>query len=495
MKIVQLVGFACLLEVAVAQPQRKSTCPSRKAIATGKATGHLPKKRIDGLATHTVWETVQAQDIVEWYDEQGNFISWGYAADPTPAPVPVMDLARPADEATPPLPTDEVEPILDMPFDPELETSESESPVEIGFAPSIEISIDPPVEEPVEEPVEQPAEVQAQAPADAPEDTPQLNATPQGYQAASAQQHDVAHHDTPPHFEEPPPHEPSVMVSPLEGSAQNIPPYNPRSGYGIGWSNYNGDSTCKSREQADEEWGQLGEFDVVRVYGVDCGQPGVAIEMALKYNKKVFVGLYHLDERFEGELQDIISHIDAVGAGWDPVDTISIGNEDVHRGSKTPGEVIAYVQRARTKLRDVGYHGPVVHVDSQNEVLANPELCSEEAGDYIAANVHPFFNDHTTAEQAGDFVEMQIEMLRQCGASKRRRRKDVRVRVAEVGWPKDGHPNGDAIPSKENQIVALASIKSKNFEGVIFFSAYDHKWMQDGPTTFNTEKFWGILDD
>ena len=208
----------------------------------------------------------------------------------------------------------------------------------------------------------------------------------------------------------------------------------------------------------------------------------------------MFVGIYWLDERLEKQIDDIIAAVKDFDLGWDAVDTISVGNEDVHRGEKTPSEVIDFVSRAKTQLRDAGYQGPVVHVDSQDRILANPELCSEAAGDYIAANIHPFFNAHNTAEHAGDFVLDQIGLLHQCGMSKRRRRDNVRVRATEVGWPKAGDANGIAVPSKDNQLTAIESIKSKEFDQLILFSAFDNKWMKDGPNTFNTEKFWGILD-
>jgi exo-beta-1,3-glucanase (GH17 family) len=422
-----------------------------------------------------VWETAQAQDVIEWYDENGKFLSWGYAAEATPPPDSRVDLSYPADAPPEPQATYgialDVHVTVDMALEIESEELEQASDQEsaeqlvavVAGHPADQVSEQPPFEEPT---IEEPTNVY--------DHISQPELSPPGYG---------------------PPSEPAPVD---DGKIQDAPSdeviYNGGLGLGIGWSNYNGDSTCKTRDQADAEWARFGDFDVVRVYGVDCGQPGMALELALKYGKRVFVGLYFLDDRFDSQITDIISHVAAVGAGWDIVDTISVGNEDVHRGAHSPGEVIGYVQAARARFRGAGYNGPVVHVDSQNEVLANPELCSEAAGEYIAANVHPFFNSQTDAHQAGDFVAGQIEMLRNCGANQRRRRQDVRVRVVEVGWPKSGDPNGFAVPSKENQIAALESIKSKGFDSVILFSAYDHEWMQDGPGTFNTEKFWGILD-
>ena len=424
------------------------------------------------MVTHTVWETVHAPDKIVFVDQDGNFISEGFAAAATPPPSVVVDPQVPAPAPAEPQITEGA--ILDTVLQPE--------------AGSLPVAEEPPIiEQPVPEPeVEQPPAEDPPAPESYAHVAPEPPTTPE---------------PPAPQAPAPPPEEQVAPFMPAPAINHVAPESNygsqKRSGYGIGWSNYNGDeisSSCKSHEQADQEWAQLTDYDVVRVYGVDCGQPGISFELAKKYNKKVFVGIYWLDHRLDQQIADIVSGIEAAGAGWDPVDTISVGNEDVHRGEKTPGEVIAMVSDARMKLRKAGYQGPVVHVDSQDQFLANPELCSEAAGDYIAANIHPFFNAHNSAENAGEFVADQIELLRQCGASTRRRREDVRVRATEVGWPKAGSPNGIAVPSKDNQITAIESIKSQNFDQLILFSAFDNKWMKDGPNTFNTEKFWGILD-
>lgn len=424
------------------------------------------------VQTLTIWETVQAQDVIEYYDENGNFLSWGYGAVPTPPPSPIQDPQVPAPAPAEAMPTDQPEVAAPEPeLDPVQETPAAGTPVVEEPAVEEPAPIAPPGSEQLFVPELPPAPIQELSPP-TPEPAP------------------------PAPTEEAPPTVPAPEVN----QAVPNPDYSfgKRSGNGIGWSNYNGDDTfhdCKTYEQADAEWARLFDFDVVRIYGADCGYPGTALKLAKKYNKKVFVGIYWLDERLDEQIQAVIDGVNESGASWDPVDTISIGNEDVHRGEKTPGEIIAIVTQAKNKLRAAGYNGPVVHVDSQDQILANPELCGEGAGDYIAANIHPFFNSHNAAEDAGQFVADQIELLRQCGAQARRKRDGFRVRATEVGWPKAGGANGIAVPSKENQRIALESIQSQNLDEVILFSAFDHKWMKDTPNTFGAEKFWGILDD
>jgi exo-beta-1,3-glucanase (GH17 family) len=267
--------------------------------------------------------------------------------------------------------------------------------------------------------------------------------------------------------------------------------------YGIAWSGYKGvegNSPCKTFEDADNEWSQLSAFGIVRIYGADCNQPANALNLANKYNKKVVMGAFYLDDAsLRRDVQILIDSANANG-GWGNVDTITVGNEDVNKGSASPAQVITAVGTARSMLRGAGYSGPIVHVDTQNAILANPELCGHAAGDYIAANIHPFFNPNTPASQAGSFIAGQVRALRLCGATSWKR-KTLRVRVMETGWPKDGNANGAAVPSKPNQQQAISSIKQALGSDVFLFSAFNNYWMPNNAGTFNTEHFWGIFDN
>ena len=48
------------------------------------------------MVTHTVWETVHAPDKIVFVDQDGNFISEGFAAAATPPPSVVVDPQVPA---------------------------------------------------------------------------------------------------------------------------------------------------------------------------------------------------------------------------------------------------------------------------------------------------------------------------------------------------------------------------------------------------------------
>ncbi|KAE9964245.1 hypothetical protein BLS_008520 [Venturia inaequalis] len=443
---------ALLIGTAIAQPHRHHA--------------HQVEKR-NVIVTATIIETVNAPDVLVYVDEKGNPIPAPGAATPAPAPVAVPAPAPAAPTPTPappaPAPPAPAPPAPAPPAPaPPAPAPPAPAPPAVAPAPPAPPIPAPPVVKAPPPPAPAPAPVPVLAPAPA---VPSTNVQTNNFAELSAGAHD--------------------------GFLNNGP-----APYGVTWTGYKGDesnSACKTFEDADREWSKMGAFKTVRIYGTDCDQPNIALTLAKKYNKRVFLGVYWLDDRLPHQLETIVEAIKVNENNWAIVDSIGIGNEDVHRGERSAGQVVGAVAQSRVILRAHGYRGPIVHVDSQDAILANPVLCTLAAGDYIASNIHGFFNANTAADQAGDFVSEQVENLRACGRS--RKRHNVRVRVTETGWPKDGVRNGFAVPSKENQLRAIASIKAKMGNDVFLFSAFNNYWMHNNAGTFNAEHYWGILDN
>lgn len=255
-----------------------------------------------------------------------------------------------------------------------------------------------------------------------------------------------------------------------------------RNKYGISYSPYNGSGGCKGQGEVDHDIKSLRQYSLLRIYGVDCNQARTVTKAARENDMKVFAGVFNI-ANLDQDLQEII---EAADGDWSLFHTISVGNELVNRGQNSAAEVAGSVNAARDKLRQAGYRGPVVTVDTFNQVIEHPELC--EASDYCAANCHAFFDSTQTPENAGAYVRDQARRVSEAARGKK-------VIITESGWPYAGVPNGNAIPSRPNQEAALRSLQ-KNFPdgGLILFSAFDDKWKQDNAGTFNTEKFWGITE-
>ncbi|ROV90787.1 hypothetical protein VMCG_09420 [Cytospora schulzeri] len=255
--------------------------------------------------------------------------------------------------------------------------------------------------------------------------------------------------------------------------------------YGVAYAPYNADGSCKSANQIMQDFSVAGQtYGMVRVYSVDCNQIPNVYAAAKANDLRVMFGIFSLD----GLGDQIATLVKGINSDWSLVDTVSIGNELVNNGQATAQQVTDAVTSGRQLLRQSGWAGPVVTVDTFVAVLAHPELC--RASDYCACNIHPFFDPNTAPGQAGVFVANQVQNVRgRLGDA------SARVRVTESGWPWQGGANGQAVPGVEQQAAAVASIKAAfagNPEDLVLFSIFNDLWKTAAAPTFYAEQYWGI---
>ncbi|KAI8959506.1 glycoside hydrolase superfamily [Daldinia sp. FL1419] len=255
--------------------------------------------------------------------------------------------------------------------------------------------------------------------------------------------------------------------------------------HGVAYSPYKGNGECKTADEVDADFALIAkDYGVIRLYGVDCDQVATAYAAAKKHGNKLFLGIFDINA-----IQDGVSTMaDGVKNDWDIVDTVSIGNELVNDGGATVDQSISALNQARSLLRDAGYQGPVVIVDTFVAILAHPELCDES--DYCAVNVHPFFDPNTGADGAGSFVTNTVSNIRSKLSD-----SNKRIVVTETGWPWQGEANGDAVPGMDQQTTALSSIKkayAANASNLILFTAFNDMWKKADAATFMAEQYWGM---
>lgn len=251
---------------------------------------------------------------------------------------------------------------------------------------------------------------------------------------------------------------------------------------GITYSPYNADGSCKSTSEVAFDLAVLADFDIIRLYGVDCNQVANVLQ-AKTPSQKLFLGIFYVDA-IEAGVQTIKAAIDQYGS-WNDVYTVSIGNELVNDGKATPAQISQYVSTGRSALKAAGYTGPVVSVDTFIAVINNPELCNYS--DYMGVNAHAYFDKHTVAANAGPWLLEQIQRVwTACDGKKN-------VMITESGWPSKGDTYGVAVPSKANQKAAIASIEKTCGSDTILFTAFNDYWKPDGP--YGVEKYWGIFSD
>jgi exo-beta-1,3-glucanase (GH17 family) len=401
----------------------------------------------------TDYVTVTAPEVVVWVDEAGNTVSMetgtANVAISTPAPNSKASVSDTPAVATP--------------------SSQSVAPAPPSPLPSSFFA--PP----------------APAPSEAPTTTLPPPAPFEGT-SISARPPTASNSDVPPadfrygQPSAPPASAPSAPETPEPSSTQAAALQAQGSGFGITWSPYNADSTCKSQDQANSEFAQLAGYGytMVRIYDVDCSQVAMAIASTAKYNMAIFAGLTALDNL----VPNLNSMISQVGSNWHMINTVSIGNELYNSGLAAVGEVVAALGTARSILKPAGFSGPIVTVDVFDQIIAHPELCN--ASDYCAANCHAFFDNQITADKAGDYVSKMWSLIAQQTPGKE-------VMITESGWPWAGSANGAAIPSVANQQAAIASLRSafaNNSGSIVLFESYDSEWKQPG--LLGVEQYFGV---
>lgn len=248
-------------------------------------------------------------------------------------------------------------------------------------------------------------------------------------------------------------------------------------------------SRCKSPDEVASDFDRMKNYKAVRIYGAGCDQIPLGVQNAIKHNQKLMAGVYLSNKGGGEDLSKVIEAYgqaikDYAGGKWDVISLFSVENERVNDHDMTASEVVDAINRAREQLRKAGYNGPVGAVDTVPAVLDNPSIC--EASDVVMVNCHAFFDTNTSAEQAGTFVKGQVERVRNKCSGKR-------VVVTESGWPHQGDANGAAVPSPENQRVALESLRENFNHDMFLHHAFDATWKSDWAASFNAERYWGII--
>ena len=260
-------------------------------------------------------------------------------------------------------------------------------------------------------------------------------------------------------------------------------------GMAITYSPYQGNGLCKSWDQMKSELNKITGYQTIRLYGTDCDQTAAVLDHIKDNGMQLFAGIYDIAQ-VQLESSRIIAAVKNITNGdWKSVHTVSVGNELINSKKASVGQVTNAMDTARNSLKQAGYDGHIVTVDTMNAVYDHPEIC--EASDYCAINCHPFLASMgpVSSKAAGDYVAgWAYNVSTKIPA-------DKQIVISETGWPTQGDTNNRAVASKKDQGIALESLKKSNMSSnMILLTAYNDMWKQDGPGTFNAERFWGIID-
>jgi len=251
---------------------------------------------------------------------------------------------------------------------------------------------------------------------------------------------------------------------------------------GITYSPYNNDGSCKSQSQVASDLAPLSSYNVIRIYNTDCSQ-AQNVYAGLAAGQRIMMGIYNLDE-LTSSVQTIIATFQN---NWDVLHSVTVGNEAVLNGVATVDQVVAAIGQVRSALSAAGYNGPIATVDAQNIIESNPQLC--EASDFAGANTQAYFSGQSSST-AGSFTSSQLSMLAAACPGKP-------IIITESGWPTAGPANGDAVPSVQDQQIALQGITEAAPTNLILFTAYNDYWKVSGSqdaTVDSVEPYFGIVN-
>lgn len=247
------------------------------------------------------------------------------------------------------------------------------------------------------------------------------------------------------------------------------------------YSPYTASGDCKDQGTVSADIAKLAAmgFTSVRVYSTDCSTLEFVGQAARDNKIKVILGVFISETGISGAQPQV----DAIAkwAQWDLVELIVVGNEAVFNGRCSASDLAGFIGSAKWAFKNAGFTGAVSTTDELSVWQSSGSAWCDVV-DVVTANLYAFFNPNTAAENAGDFIQAQINDLSAICPGKE-------VYVMESGWPSAGECNGKACPSPENQATAIKGIQQSSGAKVVFFSYEDEQWKKPGQ--FGVEQHWG----
>lgn len=184
--------------------------------------------------------------------------------------------------------------------------------------------------------------------------------------------------------------------------------------------------------------------------------------VAREHDIKTVVGAW-IDSDLDSNEKEIESLISIANDG--DVDVAVVGNEVLMRKDLNASQIIDYLKRVKKELPNT----PVTYIDAYYVFVENPEIL--EHCDVVMINCYPFWEGYS--------IEESISILEKMYALVQSMSNGKKVSIAETGWPTDGSPNGDAVPSLENMMKYFINLQEwgkANNTDTFYFSSFDESW-------------------
>ncbi|KAI8632342.1 glycoside hydrolase family 17 protein [Xylariaceae sp. FL1651] len=242
---------------------------------------------------------------------------------------------------------------------------------------------------------------------------------------------------------------------------------------------------CKTQSQVDSDIAAIAAAGVttIRVYSTDCNTLEYVGGACEAHGIKMILGIYVDEPGCDASSTSVAEQVSAIKAWakWDIVSLISVGNEAVLNGFCTPSQLAGLISTTKQQLSFTGPYSCAETVNIWQQEEFSSVVCP--VVDFVGANAHAFFNTETTADQAGEFVKGQLNIIDSICNGKE-------GRIMETGWPYRGQALGMAVPGVSQQASAIKSIVQEVGDKAVLFSLTSDAW-KDGNTQCQCEQYWG----
>lgn len=248
------------------------------------------------------------------------------------------------------------------------------------------------------------------------------------------------------------------------------------------------DGNCKTKSEVDADIAKIKQagFEALRLYSTDCDTLPNVGPAARAHGLRLIIGIFVGSVGCDNGNPTVAQQIAALKewAQWDLVDLCVVGNEALFNRFCSVAELTNLIVHTKKELGSAGYTGPFTTTDVISSYQMNDVSSICNVIDVTTINSHAYFNFETSPDKAGQFVASQLNLAREiCNKP---------AYCMETGWPTAGVCNGAACPGKQEQRIAIQSIREAVGPEVTFFSFHDDNWKDPGAC--QCERSWGSAE-
>lgn len=218
-------------------------------------------------------------------------------------------------------------------------------------------------------------------------------------------------------------------------------------------SNLADGTTCKTPSDYLSAYQTLKSFpnsiNSARLYSSwFCNTLSNALPSAISTDTKLLAGVSLAN--FDNEKGALLAAVKKYGFDW--MVGVSVGSEDLYRGTVSPATLAEMIYDVRGMLSEVsGYSNEVRvgHVDTTNAWTNASNSAVIRACNFVGTDIYPYFqtlqnNDISNAENLfWNGVKQVRDAVSKAGGG-------ASVWVTETGWPVNGPTKGNAVPGTDN---------------------------------------------